>query len=89
MQEFEDEDYLGGIKARRLLVEALRFPEVGKYFATRAIVELWDLHISLMLFLYQSLDQLTSIYKESWSEKEVIKVVIKGCPATSARTERS
>lgn len=29
------------------------------------------------------------MYKESWSEKEVIKVVMNGCPATSARTDLS
>jgi hypothetical protein len=39
--------------------------------------------------MYSREGELTSMYKESWSEKDVIRVVMKGWPATSANTCRS
>jgi hypothetical protein len=87
VQKLKYKDDLRGIETRRVLVETFCSAEVGEYFAARAVIELGS-----SLVLGASIEQgrwPTSIYKESWSEKVVIKVVINGWPATSARTLRS
>jgi hypothetical protein len=87
VEKFEDANNFGGVEACGVFVESFGFAEVGEYFAARAVIKLETVSFVLGTQGYAACH--TSIYKESWSEKEVINVVIKGCPATSARTCRS
>jgi hypothetical protein len=61
VQELEDEDDFGGVKACGVFVEALGFAEVGEYFAARAVIKLNSVSSSEIFWL----GWLTSIYRES------------------------
>jgi hypothetical protein len=51
MQKLKYKDYFCGVETRRVFVEALRFSEVGKDFAARAVIELLcDVRIRCLRF---------------------------------------
>ena len=75
MEEFEDEYHFGDIEAGSVLVKMCRSPEIGKDFATRAIVQL--ARVSTLVMMPERCLR-TSMYRQSLSEKLVIIVVMNG-----------
>jgi hypothetical protein len=89
MQKFKDEYYLGGVELRGGFVEATCAPEITEDFAPWTVVELYTRSVPDFDLMVGVVEMFTSMYNESWSWKLETKVVIKGCPATPARTFRS
>lgn len=95
MKELEDQTYFGSIKACGFFVECFRIAQICKYLAAGTVVELvgqsaqGTLERASLCRYARNGGFLTIMYRLSASWKLATIVVMKGWPATEARTLRS